>query len=292
MKDFDSPKRLPPDFTGLPDEEAVRLIMERYANAKNNEQWARFFLAVSRGEIGGDPARGPVWETREPVVGTLLSLNVGRSKPLERRGRFVSSAIFKTPVEGDMWLSQTGLEGDEQADLRVHGGPDKAVCVYSVENLPRWSEILGASLSSGAFGENFSVEGMTESDVYIGDVYEAGGAFVQVSQPRRPCFKLAVRHGLPEMALLVQESGKTGFYLRCLDGGAVRKGDEITLFTRPERSVSIAEANRIMYRDEPDVAAAERLLVSPGLSASWRRTLEKQLSGKNENQSARLEGNG
>lgn len=218
--------------------------------------------------------------------GVLASLNVGR--PLERRGRAAPTAIFKSPVEDALWLSEIGLEGDEQADLRVHGGPDKAVCAYCVENLPYWSKVLGACLAPGAFGENFTVEGMAESDVYIGDVYEVGDAVVQISQPRQPCFKLAVRHGLPEMALLVQESGKTGFYLRCLEPGEVRPCDGISLVERPAGAVGVAEANRTMHRDMSDMAAAGHLLEAPGLSASWRKSLEKRLSGGTENTAARL----
>ncbi len=272
MKDSDTSKRSPSNFRGLPDDEAVRPIIETRANAENDEQWAR--------------------SAQAPVVGVLASLNVGKPKPLERRGRPIPSAIFKTPVEVAVRLSETGLEGDEQADLRVHGGPDKVVCAYCVENLPYWSKVLGNCLAPGAFGENFSVEGMMEPDVYIGDVHEVGDAVVQVSQPRQPCFKLAARHGLPEMALLVQESGKKGFYFRCLDAGEVRRGDEISLVERPAGAVSVAEANRVMHRDKADRAAAERLLEAPGLSASWRKSLERRLSGDAESQAARLEGDG
>ncbi len=209
---------------------------------------------------------------------------------MERRGRAAPTAIFKSPVEDGLLLSETGLEGDEQADLRVHGGPDKAVCAYCAENLPYWSKVLGTCLAPGAFGENFTVEGMPESDVCIGDVYEVGDAVVQISQPRQPCFKLAVRHGLPEMALLVQESGKTGFYLRCLEPGEVRRGDGIHLLERAAGAVGVAESNRIMHRDKSDMAAAERLLEAPGLSASWRKSLAKRLAGHIENPTARLDG--
>ncbi|TCJ18282.1 MOSC domain-containing protein [Rubrobacter taiwanensis] len=220
----------------------------------------------------------------------LVSLNVGKPRELAHGRRTVRSAIYKTPVSGVLWLGERGLEGDEQADLRVHGGPEKAVCVYPLENLPHWRAVLGLELGPGAFGENFSVSGMVEEAVHIGDTYRVGEAVVQVSQPRQPCFKLAARHEVPELALLVQESGRTGFYFRCLQPGRVRAGDELALLERPGASVSVAEANRIMHRDKRDAAGIERLLAIPELSASWRRTLEKRLGGAVEDAGRRLSG--
>jgi len=224
------------------------------------------------------------------VRGRLVSLNVGEPRPLAYRGRSVPSGIFKSPVEGPLRLCQTGLEGDAQADLKNHGGPEKAVCVYPLEHYPYWAARLGREPEAGFFGENFATEGMTESEVCIGDVYRVGGATVQVSQPRQPCYKLAARHRVRELALWVQEEGFTGFYLRCLEEGEVRAGDEILPLNRSPVGFSVAEANRVMHRDRHDVAGIERLLSVPGLSASWRRTLEKRLSGVVENAAPRLEG--
>lgn len=123
----------------------------------------------------------------------------------------------------------------------------------------------------------------------IGDIYRIGSAVVQVSQPRQPCFKLAARHGIKELALWVQKTGITGFYFRCLESGEVRVDDDIVLIKRPTRSVSIIEANRVMHRDKHDTVSIERLLAVPELSASWQRALEKRLSGAVENAAPRLE---
>jgi MOSC domain-containing protein YiiM len=149
---------------------------------------------------------------------------------------------------------------------------------------------LDRRLGPAAFGENFSTQGFTESAVCVGDVYGVGTAVVQVSQPRQPCFKLAARHGVKELALWVQETGLTGFYFRVLEEGEVAAGDEIALLERPAPEVSVAEANRVMHLDKQDVAGIERLLAVAELSANWRRTFEKRLSGRAEDAAPRLEG--
>jgi MOSC domain-containing protein YiiM len=210
----------------------------------------------------------------------LVSLNVGEPRPLTQGNKSVPSAIFKSLVSRPLWLGNTGLEGDAQADLQNHGGPEKAVCVYPLEYYPYWAARLEKELEPGTFGENFSTEKLFESEVCIGDTFRVGSATVQVSQPRQPCFKLAARHGAKELALWIREAGFTGFYLRCLEPGEVRAGDEIVLLERLARSASITEANRVMHRDKHDVAGIERLLTIPELSVSWRHTLEERLYDK------------
>jgi MOSC domain-containing protein YiiM len=220
----------------------------------------------------------------------LVSLNVGQPAPLAFRGGTVASAIRKQPVAGALRLGSTGLAGDAQADLRVHGGPDKAVCVYPAEHLAYWSARLGRRLEPAAFGENFSVAGLLEADVCLGDVYRVGTALVQVTQPRQPCYKLATRQGEPAFALWVQESGRTGYYFRCLEPGAVQAGDAIALVERPAPGSTIAEANRLLHRDKYDRAGLERLLAVAALSASLRRTCEERLAGVPDDPARRLEG--
>jgi MOSC domain-containing protein YiiM len=217
---------------------------------------------------------------------------VGTPKPLQHGNKRVLSAIFKEPVLGPVFLGENGLIGDEQADLKVHGGPDKAVCVYPGEHLPYWQARLGRNLSPAPFGENFTTFGLLEQNVHIGDIFKAGSARVQVSQPRQPCFKLAARYGEPKLALWVQETGYTGFYLRCLEPGWVTPGDAITLLDRDPRSVSVAEANRVMHQDQSDLAATERLLEIQSLSGRWRATLEKRLAGHFGDDRERLQGPG
>ena len=247
-----------------------------------------------------DPTRTSIEETSvKPVVrgrkGRVASLQVGKPKPLTYRGKHVESGFVKESMSEPVWLSGTNLAGDEQADKRVHGGVEKAVCVYPLEHYPYWEERLGRELPEAAFGENFSTEGLTESNVCIGDVFRVGdrdwGAVVQVSQPRQPCFKLGARHGMPELVLWVQETGLTGFYFRVLQEGVVRAGDEITLVERLHPRASVAEANRVMHHDKRDREGLEHLAAVEELAESWRSKFEKRLSGTaRENDAARIEG--
>lgn len=232
---------------------------------------------------------------KSSVKWRVASLQVGKPKPLAYRGKHVESGFVKESVSGSVWLSGTNLAGDEQADKRVHGGPEKAVCVYPLEHYPYWEERLERELPRASFGENFSTEGLTESNVCIGDVFRVGdrdrGAVLQVSQPRQPCFKLGARHGMPELVLCVQEVGLTGFYFRVLEEGEVQAGDEIILVERLRPEASVAEANRVMHHDKHDREGLERLAAVEELAESWKGKFEKRLSGSSrEHDSARIEG--
>ncbi len=224
----------------------------------------------------------------------LVSLNVGRAQPLRHSRGDVPSAIRKTPVDESLKLGELGMDGDEQADLRVHGGPDKALCVYPREHAAWWATALGVELPPGGAGENLSTLGLVEEEVVIGDLYRVGvasggGALVEVSQPRQPCYKLAARHGDPGIALAVQEAGTTGFYFRCVEPGALRAGDLLTLEKRPEHGVTIAEANRVMHYDRGDVEGLRRLLDVTQLAAGWRTTFQRRLAGEVESITGRVE---
>lgn len=223
------------------------------------------------------------------MAARVVSVNVGLPRPLAHGGGSVRSGIFKSPVGGASWLGESGLRGDGQGDTKNHGGPDKAVCVYAAEHLPYWEGRLGAGLEPGAFGENFSVEGLVETEVRIGHVYRVGTALAQVSQPRVPCFKLGARHSENKLALWVRETGFTGFYLRCLEPGEVRAGDEVSLVGRPEHGFTVAEANGIMHGDV-DVEAIERLRAVPELSAEWKRMLRSRLQKAASKQRNKPEG--
>lgn len=228
---------------------------------------------------------------QSPVEAWISSLQVGRPAPLAHGKSYVQSGFVKTEVAGPTWLSRSGLAGDEQADKKNHGGPEKAVCVYPLEHYPYWKARLDRSLPAAAFGENFSTMGLTEPVVCIGDVFRVGGATVQVSQPRRPCFKLGAYYRLKELVLWVQETGLTGFYLRVLEEGEVQAGNEIVLLERPYPGASVAEANRVMHIDKQDEQALEHLAAVGGLAESWRSKFEKRLSGTaREDDSARIEG--
>lgn len=224
------------------------------------------------------------------MTGKLISLNVGIPGTLTYLGQEVLSSFVKTAVQGALWLNRDGLAGDEQADLKNHGGPDKAACVYPQEHYSYWSSRLNGTLPVAAFGENFTTEGLLEGAVCIGDIFEVGGATVQVSQPRQPCFKLAARHEEPKLALWVQETGFTGFYFRCLKAGWVSSGESLELVHRNPYKITVMEANRLMHHDKDDVRGLERLLDMPELSSSWRRTFDKRLAGRADSTRERLQG--
>lgn len=177
----------------------------------------------------------------------LFSVNVGRPRSVEHQGRTVRTAIFKEPVLLRVRVGRENVEGDRQADLRVHGGPDKAVYAYDLSAYEHWRRELGRELPFGQFGENLTVEGMPETEVRIGDVYRVGGALLQVSQPRSPCYKLAMRMGSPAFLRTFLESGRTGFYLRVLEEGEIGAGDAIELVSRDAKALTVAEMTRLTY---------------------------------------------
>jgi len=191
------------------------------------------------------------------------------------------SAIGQEPVAGAVWLGKTNLAGDKQADLRFHGGVDKAVNGYPSEHYADWIEQLQLALAHGAFGENFTTAGLTEANVCIGDVYRLGDAIVQVSQPRQPCAKLARRWRTKDLAARVIEAGKTGWYLRVLQEGKVEAGMSIELLERPQPQWTIAAANEVIYHGKRDVAAMRALIACPPLSAAWRDELNSRLAKLN-----------
>lgn len=216
-------------------------------------------------------------ETVKTAEYPVISVNVGVVQPGIYKGKEQESGIIKTAIEGTARLEKYGLTGDEQADLVNHGGPDKAVCVYSFNHYPHWEQVLGRSLPYGSFGENFTVRDLMEDKVCIGDTFGIGSAVVQVSQPRQPCWKLAMRWGLDALPLLVTESGATGFYFRTVTEGEVRTGDALRLLERHPDRFTVAEANRIMHRDKDDEDGIRSLLAVDALSASWIRTLTARL---------------
>ncbi len=161
----------------------------------------------------------------EKVVGRLLSIQVGR---VVDYGGW-RSGFGKHPVDGPVWVDRRGLPGDQQADLENHGGPEKAVLVYAAAHYPHWEEELGRALLFGAFGENFTVDGLTEADVAPGQVCRIGEAVFQVTRFRRPCWKIARYWGIPTLTKQVYRTGRTGWYLRVLQPGWVRAGDAVVL---------------------------------------------------------------
>jgi len=202
----------------------------------------------------------------------LLSLNVGRPARIEDAEPF-TTGIYKQPIFGRIHLATENLDGDGQGDLSVHGGPDKAVCVYAAEHYPLWREELGLPECGPSWcGENFSVEGQNETGVCIGDTYRVGTAVVQISQPRAPCWKLGRRWNRLDMPRLVLASGRTGWYLRVLEPGDVGCGDTLTLVERPFPQWTIDAVNAVAYSRgrRVNVAAARELARCPVLAKGWR----------------------
>lgn len=208
----------------------------------------------------------------------VISLNVGKPAHLQDPKREVLSAIHKLPVEEKIYLSSVNFDGDQQADTVNHGGKDKAVCVYSFNHYPYWEKELGFNLPLGAFGENLTVQGMLETDIHIGDIFQLDEAVVQVSQPRQPCYKLAAKYQVPDLVVRVQDTGYTGFYFRVLQEGWVSPQCTILVLERDPAEVTLAYANHIKYHDKQNQEGIERLLAVPALSDSWRLTLEKRRS--------------
>jgi MOSC domain-containing protein YiiM len=209
----------------------------------------------------------------------LLSVNVSAAKEVEHGGKTTSTGIFKEPVRGRVMLRTLNLDGDDQADRRVHGGIHAAVYVYTIEHYDYWKDELGRDdLSAGHFGENFTVEGMPEDAVHIGDVYQMGDALVEVSQPRVPCFKLAIRMGLPKFPKQFLASQRSGFYLRVLEEGEVGAGDEIVRVETGPGRMTVREVHHLLYFDENNEEGARRVLRIPALSPGWRASFEDRKS--------------
>ncbi|WNF45900.1 MOSC domain-containing protein [Pseudomonas sp. SG20056] len=221
----------------------------------------------------------------------LDALLTGRVQPFTRPGS--RSAIDKQPQQGLLAVNPLGLGGDEQGDLRVHGGVEKAIHHYPYEHYAAWAAELGAHpllMQPGAFGENFSSSGWTEHDVCLGDRIRVGTALLEVSQGRMPCWKLSDRFGVAELALRVQQSGRTGWYYRVLEEGVVSAGDSLQLVERQFGDWSLTRLSAVLFDKRVESELLRECLALP-LVPSWRRTLERRLEkGLVEDWAPRLQG--
>lgn len=207
----------------------------------------------------------------------VVSVNVGRPRTVSHQGRSVRTAIFKEPVIGAVHVGRLNLDGDKQADLRVHGGEDKAVYAYPSEHYAYWAEQLGRAFPWGQFGENLTVEGLLEDDVYIGDVFRIGSVRLEVTQPRTPCFKLAMKMQVDDFVDRFAASLRTGFYLRVLEEGEVEAGAAIARSRRGVGALKVRQAYRLRHEPVPDRLALQQALSAPALAVGWRRAFEKRL---------------
>lgn len=206
-----------------------------------------------------------------------LPRRAGIDDAVEAMDRTWTSGIWKAAVSAPVWCGRTNLAGDGQADLRVHGGPEKAVLAYAAAHYPSWrAELPIPELGAGGFGENLTVEGLTERDVCIGDTVSLGGAVLQLSQPRGPCWKLGRRWRMADLPARTQRSGRTGWYYRVLEEGEVAPGQRLTIVDRPYPEWTVALANMVMYEGRDDPAATLALAAVPLLSPNWRATLERR----------------
>jgi MOSC domain-containing protein YiiM len=203
------------------------------------------------------------------------SLNVGLPKKEIFDGKPITTGICKKPVSGQVTLRALGFDGDGVADSKNHGGPDKAICVYSLDHYPFWEKTLGVRLPAAAFGENLSVSNLKEDDVCIGDIFLLGTATVQISQPRQPCTTLAARYGRNDLVKLVINSGFSGFYFRVLQEGEVRVGAPLVLVEKDPNLISVSFANNIFHHDRKNREGIESVLTIPALSESWQRSLQR-----------------
>jgi MOSC domain-containing protein YiiM len=203
------------------------------------------------------------------------SLNVGLPKKEIFDGKPITTGICKKPVSGQVTLRALGFDGDGVADTKNHGGPDKAICVYSLDHYPFWEKTLGVRLPAAAFGENLSVSNLKEDDVCIGDIFLLGTATVQISQPRQHCTTLAARYGRNDLVKLVINSGFSGFYFRVLQEGEVRVGAPLVLVEKDPNLISVSFANNIFHHDRKNRQGIESVLTIPSLSESWQRSLQR-----------------
>jgi MOSC domain-containing protein YiiM len=208
----------------------------------------------------------------------LISVNVGLPREVAVNGGSVRTGIFKHAVSGAVRVERLNLVGDRQADLSVHGGPNKAVYAYPEEHYDYWRrELAEDELPWGMFGENLTTEELHESSVFIGDRYRVGTAELAVTQPRSPCYKLGIRFGRPEMVKRFLHSGRSGFYFAVAQEGEVKAGDSIELLSREANSLPISDINKLYASEKNDREMLERAVQIKGLSESWRRYFLEQL---------------
>ena len=208
----------------------------------------------------------------------LISVNVGLPQGVEWHGKVVRTSIWKKPVAGRVRAATLNLEGDRQSDLSVHGGVYKAVYAYPSEHYSYWRNILPDNdLPWGAFGENFTIEGLLENDVRIGDRFQIGSAEFTVTQPRMPCYKLGIRFNRTDIIKLFLQSKRSGFYFSVLREGEVEAGDPIHRVFRPETALTIPDIVNLYAVDSENQELLRRAIESPALPESWKEYFRKRL---------------
>lgn len=208
----------------------------------------------------------------------LLSIYVGNIKTVNYQGREITTGIYKNLVEGAVKVKKLSLEGDKQADLSVHGGKDKAVYAYPSEHYEFWkNKRPDLSFEAGKFGENLSITGLNELEVYVGDTYKIGSAVFKVTSPRLPCFKLGIKMDNPNFIKDFLEAKLTGFYFSVEEEGIIEAGDEIIQLSQDEHKLSIDEMTRLYSEDRFNTPLLEKAVNTPSLSQDWVDFFQKRL---------------
>jgi MOSC domain-containing protein YiiM len=208
----------------------------------------------------------------------VISLNVGLPRLILRGEEPVSTGIFKAPVAGPVMMRTLNLDGDRQADLSVHGGPEKAVYLYPAEHYEFWqAELPGMNLPLGMFGENLTTVGLLESETNIGDRFRVGSAEVMVTQPRMPCYKLGIRFGRTDILRRFLASERSGFYLSVSKEGEVQAGDEFKLIEKNPSGVRVVDVTRLYSSDKGNLDLLRRAIATEALPQSWRSYFQERM---------------
>jgi MOSC domain-containing protein YiiM len=220
---------------------------------------------------------------KRPVGGTqktarILSVKVSLPREIEHEGQIISTGIFKEPIEGRIKLRTLNLDGDRQADLSVHGGPDKAVYTYSVEHYEYWRGVFpDLEMPNGMFGENLTVEGLIESEINVGDVFRIGSAIVTATQPRMPCYKLGIKFGRMDVIKKFLASGRSGIYFKVSKEGQVSTGDSICQITKDLNQITISDIVRLYTIEREDLRMMRRAVKVDALPKGWKRYSLEQI---------------
>ena len=208
----------------------------------------------------------------------ILSINVSLPEEIDFEGQKVTTGIFKKPIEGRIMSRTLNLDGDKQADLTVHGGPDKAVYAYPIEHYEFWRKVYpDMEMPNGMFGENFTIEGLMESEVSVGDAFEIGSSKVIATQPRMPCYKLGVKFGRMDVLKKFLASGRSGIYFKVLEEGEVGAGDSIVRIKNDTNRVGIGDIVRLYASDREDIKTMLRAVKVEALPEGWKHYFYEQI---------------
>ena len=204
-------------------------------------------------------------------TGELISIQVAKPKAFEHEDGEWTTGFFKQPIFGRVRVGETNIDGDGQADLKHHGGIDKAVLAYSADHYPFWTSLLDTDMPFGGFGENLTIAGIDEQNTCIGDQWQIAEVVLEISQPRQPCWKLGRRWNNKQLPKLVIQNGRSGWYFRVKHGGVVTAREQIILLSRPHPTWTIARANDVFYRGQE--AERHMLVEVEELSPTWKKAL-------------------